>query len=157
MEIVLLCVGKTDRSGWTVAFEEYQKRIQHYVKYSLEVVKPEKGSTKTPISQVKLQEENRLLSRIKTDDTVILLDEKGALFTSTAFAHFMQKQMNKGAKRLVFVVGGPFGFSPSFLSKFPLHVSLSNLTFSHQMVRLLFSEQVYRAFTILNNHPYHNT
>lgn len=156
MEIVLLCVGKTEPAGWTVAIEEYQKRIQHYVRFSFEIVKPEKSSSKIPITQVKLQEENRLLSKMKLDDIVILLDEKGSSFSSIEFAHFIQKQMNKGMKRLVFVVGGAFGFSPTFLSKFPIHIRLSNMTFPHQMIRLFFSEQVYRALTILNNHPYHN-
>ena len=156
MEIVLLSVGKTDRTHWSDALEDYYKRLQHYIKFSFDIVSPESSSKKTSIPFIKEEEENRLLKKIRPDDHVILLDERGKSYTSETFALSLQKQMNQGNKRIVFVVGGAFGFSTSFLQKFPHHLRLSSMTFSHQMVRLFFCEQLYRAFTILNNHPYHN-
>ncbi len=105
----------------------------------------------------KRQEAKALLSKLDSSDVVVLLDEKGQQYTSEGFAEFLQKKMNAGPKRLVFVVGGAFGFDQSIYDQFPSRLALSKMTFSHQMIRLFTAEQIYRAFTILNNEPYHNS
>jgi 23S rRNA (pseudouridine1915-N3)-methyltransferase len=156
MEIQLWCVGKTDRSFWSPAVEEYSKRIQHYIKFSIHFLPEAKAAKKSLPQQLKNDEATRLLQKIKPNDVVILLDEKGKSFSSVAFSKEIEQYMVSSTRRLIFIVGGAFGFSELLYDKFPKRMCLSSMTFSHQMVRLFFCEQLYRAFTILHNHPYHN-
>ena len=156
MEIQLLCIGKTDRSFWAEALEMYEKRLQHYVKFSIRYLADVKTSKKSDPSKIKLEETKLLLEKIKPGDMVILLDEKGKMFNSAEFSKEIENQMNSGKKKVLFVIGGAYGFSEELYQKFPERMALSEMTFSHQMVRLFFCEQLYRAYTIINNHPYHN-
>ena len=156
MEIQLLCVGKTDRSFWSDAVTEYEKRLQHYVKFSLVFLPDVKAHKNTNSSKIKKSETERILQKIKKDDLVILLDENGITHTSASFAKAITSYLNSGKRRIVFIIGGAYGFSDLMYQKFPLRMALSKMTFSHQMARLFFCEQLYRAFTIINNHPYHN-
>ncbi|MDA7694127.1 23S rRNA (pseudouridine(1915)-N(3))-methyltransferase RlmH [Flavobacteriaceae bacterium] len=156
MEIQLLCIGKTDRSFWAEALEMYEKRLQHYVKFSIRYLADVKTSKKSDPSKIKLEETKLLLEKIKPGDMVILLDEKGKMFNSAEFSKEIENQMNSGKKKVLFVIGGAYGFSEELYQKFPERMALSKMTFSHQMVRLFFCEQLYRAYTIINNHPYHN-
>jgi len=157
MKIALAIIGKTDNGYLNEGTEMFQKRIAKYVGFE-EILVPEEKKWKKLAPQERKKEEARaLLSKLDPSDAVILLDEKGKEFTSERFAEFLQKKMNAGPKRLVFVVGGPFGFDHILYSKFPSQLGLSKMTFSHQMVRLFLLEQLYRAFTILNNEPYHNS
>lgn len=156
MEIQLLCIGKTDRSFWAEALEMYEKRLQHYVKFSIRYLADVKTSKKSDPSKIKLEETKLLLEKIKPGEMVILLDEKGKMFNSAEFSKEIENQMNSGKKKVLFVIGGAYGFSEELYQKFPERMALSKMTFSHQMVRLFFCEQLYRAYTIINNHPYHN-
>ena len=156
MEIQLLCIGKTDRSFWAEALEMYEKRLQHYVKFSIRYLADVKTSKKSDPSKIKLEETKLLLEKIKPGDMVILLNEKGKMFNSAEFSKEIENQMNSGKKKVLFVIGGAYGFSEELYQKFPERMALSKMTFSHQMVRLFFCEQLYRAYTIINNHPYHN-
>ena len=156
MEIQLLCIGKTDRSFWAEALEMYEKRLQHYVKFSIRYLADVKTSKKSDPSKIKLEETKLLLEKIKPGDMVFLLDEKGKMFNSAEFSKEIENQMNSGKKKVLFVIGGAYGFSEELYQKFPERMALSKMTFSHQMVRLFFCEQLYRAYTIINNHPYHN-
>jgi 23S rRNA (pseudouridine1915-N3)-methyltransferase len=155
--MALAIIGKTDQGYLTEGTQVFQNRISRYTGFE-EIVIPEEKKWKKLAPQERKKEEARaLLEKLDASDAVILLDEKGKEFTSERFADFLQKKMNAGPKRLVFVVGGAFGFDPALYSTFPSHLSLSKMTFSHQMVRLFLLEQLYRAFTILNNEPYHNS
>ena len=156
MEIQLLCIGKTDRSFWSDAVAEYEKRLKHYVKFSIVFLPDVKAHKKTNSTKIKTSETEHILQKIKKDDQVILLDEKGETHTSASFAKTIVSYMNRGKRRIIFIVGGAYGFSDLMYERFPLRMALSKMTFSHQMARLFFCEQLYRAFTIINNHPYHN-
>tara|TARA_Y100000992_G_scaffold230362_1_gene161578 strand:- start:62 stop:535 length:474 start_codon:yes stop_codon:yes gene_type:complete len=157
MEIQLICVGKTDRSFLSNAMDEYQKRLRYYIKFSI-ICLPNIGISKK-IDPVKVKEEESklFLQKLKKNDTVILLDEKGKSFSSKAFSNEIENYMIKGKKKVIFMVGGVYGFSDQLSLMFPKQIALSQMTFSHQMIRLFFCEQLYRAFTIINNHPYHNS
>ena len=156
MEIILLCVGKTDRTFWSDATEEYVKRLKHFTKFSIQFVADPKANKKTQPLKIKNEEAKKVLQKIKPGDFVYLLDEKGKSFSSKGFAKQIKQHMISGNSRIVFIVGGAFGFSETLYQKFPRKIALSEMTFSHQMIRLFFCEQLYRAFTIINNHPYHN-
>ena len=156
MEIQLLCVGKTDRSFWHDAVEEYEKRLRHYIKFSILYLPDAKSYKKAPPKQIKEDEAKLILQKIKSENIVILLDEKGKSFTSVRFSKEVEHYMVSGTKKIIFISGGAYGFSDVLYEKFPKKMCLSSMTFSHQMVRLFFCEQLYRAFTIINNHPYHN-
>ncbi len=156
MKIKLLVVGKTDHKGMQAMISEYEKRLGHYVKFELEVIPALKATKNMSVSEQQDKEGDTILSRISSPDMVILLDEKGDQHTSTDFAKYLQKLMNAGTRQLVFVVGGPYGFSNAVYSRAQHKISLSLMTFSHQMVRLFFVEQLYRGFTILRNEPYHH-
>jgi len=136
MTITLLLVGKTDNAQLQNLVTEYQNRLSHFVNYKVDVI-PD-------------------LKKISTSDFLVLLDDKGTEFTSLRFSNWIQKRMNSGLKQLVFVIGGPYGFSEAVYKRANQKVSLSKMTFSHQMIRLFFTEQLYRAFSILNNLPYHH-
>lgn len=156
MNIDLIVIGKTDSSQIETLLNDYLKRLNFYTKVSL-VVLPDLKNRKTlsPETQKK-QEGETLLRRFSEGDWVVLLDEKGKQMRSVEFSDWVQKRMNSGVKRLCFVIGGPYGFSDEVYARSNAKLSLSLMTFSHQMVRLVFLEQLYRAFTILNNEPYHH-
>lgn len=135
----------------------FEKRLSHYTsKISMVDIPVIKGKKMAP-QQLKKLEGEQILSRIKPGDFLILLDEKGKTYDSKKFSETLQGWMNRGPKRLVFVVGGAFGFSEDVYQKCDAKLSLSSMTFSHQLIRLIFLEQIYRAFTILKGEPYHNT
>jgi 23S rRNA (pseudouridine1915-N3)-methyltransferase len=156
MEIQLMCIGKTDRSIWSEAMAKYQNRLEHYIKFSVIYLPNIKRSKKIDHVKVKMEESKILLQKVKTSDTVILLDERGKSLSSLAFSKEIENFMINGNNKIIFLIGGPYGFSKEIYEKFPNSIALSKMTFSHKMVRLFFCEQLYRAFTIINNHPYHN-
>ena len=156
MKIVLLCVGKTSESYLESANTIYLKRLQHYYKTDLQVIPDLKKVTNMSVDERKKKEGELIIKQLEAGDRVVLLDEKGKDFTSRQFSSYLEKIAVSGAKRLVFVVGGAFGFSDDVYALASGKVALSKMTFSHQMVRLFFLEQIYRACTILNNEPYHN-
>jgi Uncharacterized conserved protein len=156
MKVTLLVIGKTDTGYLTDAIQEYQKRLSHYIPFELDVVAGLKNTKNLSEEQQKEQEGELLLKQIQPGDYCVLLDDKGKEFTSLQFASYLEKKMHVINKRLVFIVGGPYGFSRKVYELANEKFSLSKLTFSHQMIRLIFVEQLYRAMTILNNEPYHH-
>lgn len=156
MNIKLLAIGKTDDKNLQTLIEQYQKRLSFYVKFDLEVIPDIKNAKNLSEAQQKEKEGELILSKITPTDQLILLDENGKSFSSVGFSDYLQKKMNSGVKTLVFIIGGPYGFSDMVYQKANGKVSLSEMTFSHQMVRLFVVEQIYRAFTILRNEPYHH-
>ncbi|HSP11507.1 MAG TPA: 23S rRNA (pseudouridine(1915)-N(3))-methyltransferase RlmH [Salegentibacter sp.] len=156
MTIKLVCIGKTDSTELKQLIEMYQKRLQYYIKFEIEVIPDLKKAKNLDENQQKIKEGDLILSKVQTSDFVVLLDEKGKEFTSVGFSEYIQKRLNSGMKQLIFVIGGPFGFSEDVYTRADAKLALSKLTFSHQMVRLFFTEQLYRAFTILKNEPYHH-
>lgn len=156
MNIKLIAIGKTDNKSLQTLIDDYSKRLSFYIKFDLEIIPDLKNAKNLSQSQQKEKEGELILSKIGASDQLILLDEKGKNFSSMAFSDELQKKMNSGIKTLVFVIGGPYGFSASVYAKANGKISLSLMTFSHQMVRLFFIEQLYRAFTILRNEPYHH-
>ncbi len=156
MNIKLVAIGKTDNKAMQSLIDDYSKRLSFYIKFDLEIIPDIKNVKNLSESQQKEKEGELILSRITPTDQLILLDENGSTFSSINFADYLQKKMNSGVKTLVFVIGGPYGFSDGVYKKAQGKVSLSLMTFSHQMVRLFFIEQLYRGFTILRNEPYHH-
>jgi 23S rRNA (pseudouridine1915-N3)-methyltransferase len=156
MTITLICVGKTDSKALKVLVEDYEKRLGRFIKYQVEIIPDLKNRKKLSEEEQKTEEGKLILAKLKSTDFLVLLDENGKEFNSISYSKWMQKQMNKGLKNLAFVIGGPYGFSDEVYQIAKLKVSLSQMTFSHQMVRLFFTEQTYRAFSILNNLPYHH-
>ena len=156
MKISLVVIGKTDASYLKEGIEEYCKRIAHYLPFELVVAPSLKNTKNLPVEVQKNKEAELLLAKIKQGSDIILLDEKGKNFSSREFASFVEKKSVSGAKELVFVVGGAFGFSDTLYKQGKGKISLSKMTFSHQLVRLLFLEQLYRAMTIIKGEPYHN-
>lgn len=155
MKITLLVVGKTTDSHIEILVQEYQKRLSHYVPFALQVI-PELKNTKALTMEQQKQAEGELILRTITPATdLILLDEHGKEYRSMEFADYIQKRMSSG-RDVVFVVGGPYGFSDAVYQRANGKISLSKMTFSHQMVRLFFVEQLYRAMTILRGEPYHH-
>jgi len=156
MKIILLTIGQTDDLWLRDAIETYMQRINRYTGFSIHNIPvPKKWNSLSP-KQRKEHEGKLLLEQVKESDYTVLLDEKGKAFSSVQFAGFIQERMNRSTRKLLFIVGGPWGFSPEVYRKAQMQLSLSAMTFSHQMVRLFFTEQLYRAFTILKNEPYHN-
>ena len=156
MNIKLLVVGKTDEGSLQSLIDTYAKRLNHYIKFELEILPDIKNTKSLSVEQQKLKEGKMLLEKMSPSDYLVLLDENGKQFSSEAFSEFIQKRLNSGMKQLIFVVGGPYGFSEEVYARAQSKLSLSKMTFSHQMVRLFFVEQLYRAFTILKNEPYHH-
>ena len=156
MNIKLLVIGKTDHKNLQLLIDEYQKRLSFYIKFDFEIIPDIKNVKNLSETQQKEKEGELILAKLTATDQLILLDENGKSFSSIDFAAELQKKMNAGIKTLVFVIGGPYGFSPTIYAKAQGKISLSQLTFSHQMVRLFFIEQLYRGFTILKNEPYHH-
>ena len=157
MKIKLLAIGKTDSKDLQPVIEEYSKRLSFYVSFNFEIIPDIKNAKNLSKKQQKIAEGNELLKRIEKSDTIIILDEKGKTFSSVEFSVFLQKKMNSGLKNLIFIIGGPYGFSEEIYQRANAKISLSTMTFSHQMVRLFFIEQLYRGFTILRNEPYHHS
>ncbi|CAM3977569.1 23S rRNA (pseudouridine(1915)-N(3))-methyltransferase RlmH [Flavobacterium cucumis] len=156
MNIRLLAIGKTDNKALQTLIDDYTKRLSFYVKFDLEIIPDIKNVKNLSEAQQKEKEGELILSKITATDQLLLLDENGKTFSSVGFSDFLQKKMNAGIKTLVFVIGGPYGFSETVYQKAQGKVSLSEMTFSHQMVRLFVIEQLYRGFTILRNEPYHH-
>ena len=156
MKILLLVIGKTDEDYVFDGLEKYKNRLKHYINFEYEEIPDLKNRKILSRDQQKKRESDIIFSRLKMDDKVVLLDEKGVSFRSVEFSKYLQKKMNSGIKRLVFIVGGPYGFDKSIYDKHQDKLSLSRMTFSHQMVRLFFCEQLYRVMTILKNEPYHH-
>jgi len=156
MKICLLVIGKTDEAYLQKGIELFLKRIPHYISFEMKVIPDIKNSKNLSEDQQKEKEGELILQQISTSDELFLLDEQGMEVSSVEFARFLEKKMISGIKRLVFVIGGPYGFSGSVYSRAIGKVSLSKMTFSHQMVRLIFVEQLYRAMTILKGEPYHH-
>ncbi|MDR2138294.1 MAG: 23S rRNA (pseudouridine(1915)-N(3))-methyltransferase RlmH [Tannerella sp.] len=156
MRITLLMTGKTDVPYWKDALEEYRKRLVHYVPFEVEVIPEVKQMKNGSETQQKKREGELILNSLQPGDVCVLLDEKGTEYTSMQFAAYLERKMYTVAKRLVFVIGGPYGFSNAVYRMTPERISLSKMTFSHQMIRPVFAEQLYRAMTILQNEPYHH-
>lgn len=156
MQIKLLAVGKTDSAAIAELTEIYTKRLTRYIRFEIQIIPDLKKRAKLSFEQQKKQEGDLILNQLSPSDFVVLLDEAGKQFTSMAFADYLQQRLNSGIKTLVFVIGGPYGFAEEVYQRANSKLSLSKMTFSHQMVRLFFAEQLYRAFSILNNEPYHH-
>lgn len=156
MNIKLLAIGKTDNKNLQEIMDEYTKRLKFYIKFDLEIIPDIKNAKNLSEAQQKQKEGELILSKISATDHLVLLDENGKSFSSVDFSDELQKKMNSGIKTLVFVIGGPYGFSEEVYQKAQGKISLSKMTFSHQMVRLFIIEQIYRGFTILRNEPYHH-
>jgi len=156
MTIKLLAIGKTDSSHLQELIDEYKKRLNFYIKFEIELIPDLKKTKNLSEEQQKVKEGELILNKLSATDVLILFDEKGKQYTSVEFSHYLQKKMNSGIKQLVFLIGGPYGFSDAIYTKASGKISLSKMTFSHQMVRLFITEQIYRAFTILKNEPYHH-
>jgi len=156
VNIKLIAVGKTDNPALQQLISTYEKRLSYYINFELQLLPDIKNSKSLSEEQQKIKEGELILSYIEPSHHLILLDERGKEYTSIAFADELQKKMNTGIKQLTFVIGGPYGFSQAVYQRANSKLSLSKLTFSHQMIRLFFVEQLYRAFTILRNEPYHH-
>jgi 23S rRNA (pseudouridine1915-N3)-methyltransferase len=156
MQIKLLAIGKTDNKQLQALIADYQKRLGFYVKFEFEIIPDLKKVKNLSEDQQKQKEGELILNKLNATDVLILLDENGKQLDSVGFSEYLQKHMNSGIKQLVFVIGGPYGFSTDIYNKSQGKLSLSKMTFSHQMIRLFVIEQLYRGFTILKNEPYHH-
>lgn len=156
MKLTFICIGKTGKQFLELGEAEYLNRLKHYTKLERIEIPDLKNAKKLTIDQVKKLEGEEILSKIPNGNDVILLDERGEHFSSVEFSNFLQKKFNIGGKGLTFIVGGAYGFSDEVYAKATTKISLSKMTFSHQMIRMIFFEQVYRAFTILKGEPYHH-
>lgn len=156
MTIELIVIGKTDSEAVASLTDQYMKRINHYVKFSVTMLPDIRNTKNISHNSQKRQEGEMLLKNISESDYIVLLDEKGEEYRSMDFAMWLQKRMNSSVRKLIFIIGGPYGFSESVYKRANASISLSKMTFSHQLVRAVFCEQLYRGFTILKNEPYHH-
>ena len=156
MTIKLIAIGKTDAENLQALIDDYIKRLGFYIKFSIEIIPDIKNAKNLSEDQQKQKEGELILSKLHATDVLVLLDENGKQMDSVIFSEYLQKHMNSGIKQLVFLIGGPYGFSEEIYKKANGKLSLSKMTFSHQMIRLFFIEQLYRGFTILRNEPYHH-
>lgn len=156
MKISLVVIGKTNGKFLIEGINEYTKRLSYYIPFNIEYLPDSKNNKKLSEDQQKTVEGNTILNFIDKSDYVVLLDEHGKEFTSVEFSKYIEKKMLTVSKRLVFIVGGPYGFSQDVKNRANEKISLSKMTFSHEMIRLIFTEQLYRAMTIINNEPYHH-
>lgn len=156
MKGVLIVVGKTTDKRFETIIQEYIERIRHYIPFTIEVIPELKNTKGLSQDEQKKREGEQILKSLQAGDYIVLLDEHGSERSSMDFASWMQKKMAAGPKRLVFIVGGPYGFSDAIHQKGNEEISLSRMTLSHQMIRMFFVEQIYRAMTILNGEPYHH-
>jgi 23S rRNA (pseudouridine1915-N3)-methyltransferase len=154
MNIKLVVIGETNNKNLKVLIDHYTHKLNHYIKFDLIIIKDPKK--KLPESIQIQKEGEKILSFLKKNEFIILLDENGEHKSSVGFSKFIQKKLNSGMKTLTFVIGGPYGFSKEIKSMSNYQLSLSKMTFSHEMIRLFFTEQLYRAFSILKNEPYHH-
>lgn len=156
MKLTILAVGKTTTPYLQQGIDEYIKRAARYMPVQLTIVPDVKNASALPATRRKEMEGRALLEHLQPGDRLVLLDERGRQFTSTEFAHAIEADANRGVRRLVLVIGGPFGFSPEVYARADAKVSLSAMTFTHEMVRLFLAEQVYRAMTIIRSENYHH-
>ena len=156
MKIALLTVGKTDRDWVKQGLDIYMARLKHYIPFSINEIPELKNVSALSKDQIKTREGELILKNIKPTDDVILLDEHGKEYSSVEFASLLQKKISYEGKDIVFVIGGAYGFSEAVYIRANSKISLSRMTFSHQMVRAIFAEQIYRAFTIMKGEPYHH-
>ena len=156
MNIELIVVGKTDMKEVEALVAMYTKRLNHYVKFAITTLADVRNTKNLSAAEQKRMEGEAILRLVTDSDHLMLLDEHGLELRSVEFADLLQKRMSAGTKRLVFVIGGPYGFSDAVYQRANSKLSLSKMTFSHQIVRAIFTEQLYRAFTILKNEPYHH-
>ncbi len=156
MNIELIVVGKTDMKEVEALVAMYTKRLSHYVKFAITTLADVRNTKNLSAAEQKRMEGEAILRLVTDSDHLMLLDEHGLELRSIEFADLLQKRMSAGTKRLVFVIGGPYGFSDAVYQRANSKLSLSKMTFSHQIVRAIFTEQLYRAFTILKNEPYHH-
>jgi 23S rRNA (pseudouridine1915-N3)-methyltransferase len=156
MKIELWLTGKTAEPYLIEGIGKYEKKLKHYTSFSIRNFQLKKNSGKGDPLRLKEEEGKKMVAALQPGDYLVLLDEKGKEYTSREFAGFLEKRMGSSPRRLIFVVGGAFGFSRDLYERSNFQLSLSRMTFSHQMVRLFFLEQLYRAFSILRNEPYHN-
>ena len=156
MNIELIVVGKTDMKEVEALVAMYAKRLNHYVRFAITTIADVRNTKKLSEAEQKRLEGEAILRQLTDADYVMLLDERGAELRSVEFAELLQRRMSAGTKRLVFIIGGTYGFSDALYSRCDSSLSLSRMTFSHQIVRAIFTEQLYRAFTILRNEPYHH-
>jgi 23S rRNA (pseudouridine1915-N3)-methyltransferase len=156
MKIEFWCVGKTAFGYLDEGIALYQKRLKHYTNFESLIINDVKNAKTLTQEQIKTQEGLFITQKIQNDDFLVLLDERGKTFSSEQFATYIEKIQIQSPRRMVFLIGGAYGFSPAIYERANAQISLSAMTFSHQMVRLFFVEQLYRAFTILNNEPYHH-
>ncbi|MDO9634614.1 MAG: 23S rRNA (pseudouridine(1915)-N(3))-methyltransferase RlmH [Paludibacter sp.] len=156
MKIALLMIGKTNQESLQKLIQDYQNRIQHYINYETVVIPELKNTKNLSIKEQKEKEAELILRHIDNQDDIFLLDEKGKQFNSIDFSDFIAKKLISSSKRMIFVIGGPFGFSDRIYDKANGMISMSSMTFSHQMIRLIFVEQLYRAMTIIKGESYHH-
>lgn len=156
MKITLLTVGKTDRDWVRQGLEIYVSRLRHYIPFTLTEIPELKNVSALSKEQIKIKEGELILKNIRPSDDVILLDERGKEYSSMQLAGILQDKINYECKDMVFVIGGAYGFSETVYARADSKISLSRMTFSHQMVRTIFAEQLYRAFTIMKGEPYHH-
>ena len=156
MKIVLAVVGKTTNGYLRQGIDEYTSRLSHYIPFSIEYIDDAKNTRKHSEQQQKTAEGKSILAMLDKGDYVVLLDEHGKEFTSVQFSKYIEKRMASGVRRMVLVVGGPYGFSQDVYDRANELLSLSKMTFPHEMIRLIFTEQLYRAMTIINHEPYHH-
>lgn len=156
MKVELWQIGKTAFPYLEEGIGIYESRLTRYLPFSLETIPDVKNAQNFPSDQLKAKEGEAVASRLKAGDFLVLLDERGNSFTSVEWARFLEKELMMPHKRMIFLIGGAFGFSPDIYQKAGAKISLSKMTFSHQMIRLFFLEQLYRGMTILRNEPYHN-
>ena len=149
-------IGKTDMDEINSLISEYSKRINRNIKFSITALPDIRNTRNMPAEQQKQAEGEMLLRQFKPEDRIILLDEHGTEMRSVEFAEFLERQMGSGIKRLCFVIGGPYGFSKEVYARSDMKISLSKMTFSHQLVRVVFAEQLYRGLSIINRTPYHH-
>lgn len=156
MKITLIAIGKTEDKYLIEGIEKYLNRLKHYINFNLLIIPDIKNTKNLTEGQQKNKEAEAIHKQISASDVIVLMDEKGKKYSSISFANYLNKQMIGSVQHLVFIIGGPYGFDESIYKRANTTISLSDMTFSHQMVRLFFIEQLYRAFTILKNEPYHH-
>ena len=156
MKIQLIAISKTNQQFVKQGLDEFHKRLGHYYPFEMEIIPDIKNTKNLSVEQLKTKESESILQSFQAGDCIVLLDERGKEFTSAQFAEFIEKKSHICSKRLVFVIGGAYGFSPAVYDAAHEKVALSKMTFPHQLIRLIFVEQLYRAMTILHNEPYHH-
>ncbi len=156
MNLELIVIGKTDSKEIETLVATYAKRINYYCRFAITVLPDIRNTKSLTVKQQRTAEGESILRQLSDGDYVVLLDERGDEYRSVDFAYWLQKRMASGIRRMVMIIGGPYGFSEEVYRRADAKISLSKMTFSHQIVRAIFAEQIYRAFTILNNEPYHH-